>query len=108
MYRHVICPVNVQRVMFMYVSIAATEPDPRTNSQRASLVLLIQSINVSLNRMQWCHGGMFVWAGGGVLVGGGCKVALYVDTWTQKVVIQAHQLHSSQRMCQQLREVSAT
>lgn len=48
------------------------------------------------------------WGGGLVLVGGRCKVAIYVDTWTQKAVIQAHQLHSSQRMCQQLREVSAT
>lgn len=45
---------------------------------------------------------------GGVLEEGRCKVVIYVDTWTQKAVIQAHQLHSSQRMCQQLREVSAT
>lgn len=94
--------------MYVSMTLAATEPDHRTNSQQALLVLLIQSINVSLNQMYWCHRGMFVWAGGGVLVGGGCKVALYVDTWTEKAVIQAHQLHSSQRMCQQLREVSAT
>ncbi len=55
---------------------------------------------------------VFAWAGGSVLVGRGYKVVVYVDTRTRKAVIQSPQLLgltlSSQRMCQQLREVSAT
>lgn len=47
---------------------------------------------VSLNGMRWCRGGMFVWAGEGMLAGGGCKVTICVDTWSQKAVIQKHQL----------------
>ncbi len=99
-------------VVYVSMTLAATEPDPHTNSQQASAVLLMHSIKVSLDRMCWCRGAVFVWAGGSVLVGGGCKVVIYVDTRTRKALIQSHQLlgpsHSSQRMCQQLREVSAT
>lgn len=95
-------------VVYVSMTLAATE----TNSQQASAVLLMHSIKVSLKRMRWCRGAVFVWAGGSVLVGGGCKVVIYVDTRTRKALIQSHQLlgpsHSSQRMCQQLREVSAT
>lgn len=94
-------------IVYVSMTLAATEPDPHTNSQQASAVLLMHSIKVSLNQMRWCHRAMFVWAGGCVLVRGGCKVAIYVDTRTRKAVIQSHQLlgptHSSQRMCQQLR-----